>query len=129
MGIIPSRDIANNIIISGLFEPVEYIKNLQQIHYDHILEILTNFVEDTINVSKHFSQINTFKSLSDLNNYIIDNNLMVNGQNIKPSNDMIKAQMIFAMLYGVIYKLCGSRYIEITNKTMRNLFYIDVSES
>ena len=54
---------------------------------------------------------------------------MVNGQNIKPSNDMIKAQMIFAMLYGVIYKLCGSRYIEITNKTMRNLFYIDVSES
>jgi len=129
MGIIPSRDIANNIFLSGLFDPVEYIKKLQQIHYDHILEILTNFVEDTINVSKHFSQINTFKSLSDLNNYIIDNNLMVNGQSIKPSNDMIKGQMIFAMLYGVIYKLCGSRYIEITNKTMRDLFYIDVSES
>ena len=115
--------------MSGLFEPVECIKNLPQNHYNHILSILTKFVNDTINVSKHFSQINTFKSISVLNNYIVDNNLMVNGLNIKPSNDMIKTQMIFAMLYGVLFKLCGTRYIEITNKTMRNLFYIEVSES
>ena len=126
---IPSEKIAHTILMSGLFEPVECIKNLPQNHYNHILSILTKFVDDTINVSKHFSQINTFKSISVLNNYIVDNNLMVNGLNIKPSNDMIKTQMIFAMLYGVLFKLCGYKYIEITNKTMRNLFYIEVSES
>ena len=43
---------------------------------------------------------------------------MVNGLNIRPSSDMIKCQMIFAMLYGILFKLCGTRYIEITNKTM-----------
>ena len=51
------------------------------------------------------------------------------GINIRPSNDMIKSQMVFAMLYGVIFKLCGLTYIELINKTMHSLFYIEVSES
>jgi predicted unusual protein kinase regulating ubiquinone biosynthesis (AarF/ABC1/UbiB family) len=129
MGIIPSQDIANTVLLSGLLDPVECISNLPQKHYNSILLILKKFIDDTIYVSKHFSQINIFKSLSELNNYIVDNNLIVDGLNIKPSDDMIKGQMIFAMLYGVLFKLCGSRYIEITNNTMRDLFYIDVSES
>jgi predicted unusual protein kinase regulating ubiquinone biosynthesis (AarF/ABC1/UbiB family) len=126
---IPSEKIAHNVLMSGLFEPVECIKKLPQHHYNNILAIITKLVDDTINVSKHLSHVNIFKSIFNLNDYIVDNNLMVNGLSIRPSTDMIKSQMIFAMLYGVIFKLCGDKYIELINKTMHSLFYIEVSES
>jgi predicted unusual protein kinase regulating ubiquinone biosynthesis (AarF/ABC1/UbiB family) len=126
---IPSEKIAHSVLMSGLFEPVECITNLPQHHYNNMLAIITKLVDDTINVSKHLSHINTFKSIFDLNDYIANNNLMANGQNIRPSVVMVKSQMIFAMLYGVIFKLCGLKYIELINKTMHSLFYIEVSES
>jgi hypothetical protein len=75
------------------------------------------------------SQINIFKALYDLNDYIVENNLIVDGIQIKPCDDLIKIQVIFTMLYGVIFKLCDKNYLEITNKVMIDLFHIDVSES
>ena len=125
----PPKEIAHNLLLSGIIEPVDCIKKLPQTHYDVILNILTNFINNTVHVSKHFSQVNTFKSISELNDYIVNNNLKINGFDIRPSDDLIKFQVIFSMLYGVIFKLCGQEYIEITNKTMSDLFHIDVSES
>ena len=94
-----------------------------------MLFILTKFINNTIYISKHFCQINVFKALYDLNDYIVENNLTVNGNQIKPCDDLIKIQVIFTMLYGVIFKLCGTSYLEIINKVMIDLFHIDVSES
>jgi predicted unusual protein kinase regulating ubiquinone biosynthesis (AarF/ABC1/UbiB family) len=125
----PPKEIAQNLLLSGIIEPVDCIKNLSQTHFDSIVNILTNFINNTIHVSKHFSQVNTLKSISELNDYIVNNNLTVNGFNIRPCDDLIKFQVIFSMLYGVIFKLCGQEYIEITNKVMIDLFHIDVSES
>jgi predicted unusual protein kinase regulating ubiquinone biosynthesis (AarF/ABC1/UbiB family) len=125
----PPKEIAQNLLLSGIVEPIECINNLNSEHSNAIVNILTNFINNTVHISKHFSQINTFKSISELNDYIIDNNLMVNGFNIRPCDDLIKFQVIFSMLYGVIFKLCGQNYIEITNKVMIDLFHIDVSES
>ena len=125
----PPKEIAHNLLLSGIIEPVDCIKKLPQTHYDVILNILTNFINNTVHVSKHFSQVNTFKSISELNDYIVNNNLKINGFDIRPCDDLIKFQVIFSMLYGVIFKLCGQEYIEITNKTMSDLFHIDVSES
>ena len=125
----PPKEIAQNLLLSGIIEPVDCIKNLSQTHFDSIVNILTNFINNTIHVSKHFSQVNTLKSISELNDYIVNNNLTVNGFNIRPCDDLIKFQVIFSMLYGVIFKLCGQEYIEITNKVMIELFHIDVSES
>jgi len=126
---VPSEDIARSISVSGLIEPVECIKNLPEMHYENIVKILTKLVDDTIVVSKHLSQINVFKSLYNLNEYIVNNDLIVNGFKIRPSDDMIKFQVMFSMLYGVLFKLCGSSYIELTNKVMIELFHIDESES
>ena len=125
----PPKEIAQNLLLSGIVEPVDCIKKLSQYHSDNIVNILTNFINNTIHVSKHFSQVNTLKSISELNDYIVNNNLTVNGFNIRPCDDLIKFQVIFSMLYGVIFKLCGQEYIEITNKVMIDLFHIDVSES
>jgi len=121
--------IAQNLLESGIVEPGEYIIKLPDHHLKCMLVILTNFINDTIYVSKHLSQINIFKALYDLNDYIVENNLIVDGIQIKPCDDLIKIQVIFTMLYGVIFKLCDTNYLEITNKVMIDLFHIDVSES
>lgn len=126
---IPPKEIAQNLLLSGIVEPIECINNLNFEHSNAIVNILTKFINNTVHISKHFSQIDTFKSISELNDYIIDNNLIVNGFNIRPCDDLIKFQVIFSMLYGVIFKLCGQNYIEFANKVMINLFHIDVSES
>jgi predicted unusual protein kinase regulating ubiquinone biosynthesis (AarF/ABC1/UbiB family) len=129
MSKITAEEMAQQLLTSGLFEPVECISLLPKKNYDDILNMLTKFIDNTFHISKHFSQINIFNSLSELNDYIINNNLMVNGFDIRPCDDMIKFQVIFTMLYGVIFKLCGENYIEVTNKVMIDIFHIDVSES
>jgi len=126
---IPPKEIAQNLLLSGIVEPIECIESLNSEHTNAIVNMLTKFINNTFHVSKHFSQIDTFKSISELNDYIIENNLMVNGLNIRPCDDLIKFQVIFSMLYGVIFKLCGQNYISIANKVMIDLFHIDVSES
>lgn len=123
------KQIAETLLESGIIEPIDCIIKLPKKHYEYLLVILTKFINDTIYISKHFDQINVFKALYELNDYIIDNNLMVNGIQIKPCDDLIKIQVIFTMLYGVISKLCGTSYLEITNKVMIDMFHIDVSES
>jgi predicted unusual protein kinase regulating ubiquinone biosynthesis (AarF/ABC1/UbiB family) len=122
---VPPEEMAQNLLTSGLIEPVDCISKLPQNHYEHILSMLTKFINDTFHISKHFSQVNVFKSLSELNDYIVNNNLMVNNLNIKPCEDMLKFQVIFTMLYSVLLKLCGDKYIETSNKVMIELFHID----
>jgi len=121
--------MAQKLLLSGLIEPVDCLALLPKKHANNIMLILTKFIDNTFNISKHFSQINIFNSISELNDYIVDNNLMVNGFDIRPCEDLVKFQVIFSMLYGVIFKLCGDNYIEIINKAMIELFHIEVSES
>jgi len=123
------EEMAEKLLTSGLIEPVHCISNLPKNHYNCVLLILTKFINELFHVSKHFNQINIFNSLSEVNNYIVNNNLMVNGFNIRPCDDLLKFQIIFTMLYSVIFKLCGAKYIETTNKVMLDLFHIDASES
>lgn len=122
---VSPEEMSKKLLTSGLIEPVEYISKLEQKHYNHILLMLTNFINDTFRVSKHFSQVNIFKSLSELNDYIVNNNLIVNNYNVRPCDDLLKFQVVFTMLYSVILKLCGEKYIETANKVMIELFHID----
>jgi predicted unusual protein kinase regulating ubiquinone biosynthesis (AarF/ABC1/UbiB family) len=126
---VPPEEMAKKLLMSGLIEPVECISTLQKKHHDCILSMLTKFINDTFHISKHFSQVNVFRSLSELNDYVVNNNLMVNSLNIRPCDDMLKFQIIFTMLYSVIFKLCGNKYIETSNNVMIELFHIEVSES
>jgi predicted unusual protein kinase regulating ubiquinone biosynthesis (AarF/ABC1/UbiB family) len=126
---ISAEEMSHHLLGSGLIEPNNYISLLPKQHYNAILAILTKFIDNTFHISKHFSQINIFSSVSELNDYVVNNNLMVNGFNIRPCDELVKFQVIFSMLYGVLFKLCGDKYIETINKVMIDLFHIDVSES
>jgi len=132
MCLLPANDIATNVILSGILEPVSKINDLKlykREHYDNIINIITEFINETVHISGQLSQINIFKTLTDLNDYINNNNLIVDNIRIRPSNELIIFQVIFGMLHGVILKLCNNTYIELTNKVMTELFQFEASES
>jgi predicted unusual protein kinase regulating ubiquinone biosynthesis (AarF/ABC1/UbiB family) len=132
MCLLSPHEIATNIMLSGILEPVSKIKDLKiynNEHYDNIVNIITEFINQTIHISGKISQINIFKMLTDLNDYINNNNLIVDNIRIRPSDELIKFQVIFTMLHGVVLKLCSDTYIDLANKVMTELFQFDVSES
>jgi hypothetical protein len=119
-------------MISGILEPVTKITDLKihkKEHYDNIVKIITDFLDDTVHISRQLKQQNIFKMLTDLNDYLNNNNLTVDNIRIRPSDDLIKFQVIFAMLHGVILRFCNDTYIELANQVMLELFHVDVSES
>ena len=132
MCLLSPHEISTNVMVSGILEPVSKIEDLKiykKEHYDNIINIITEFINQTVHISGQLNQINTFKSLTDLNDYINNNNLIVDNIRIRPSDDLIKFQVIFTMLHGVILQLCGDTYIELANKVMTELFQIEASES
>jgi predicted unusual protein kinase regulating ubiquinone biosynthesis (AarF/ABC1/UbiB family) len=127
MGLIPPREIAENTLASGIIEPVDNITKLPKHHYNNLIHILTEFINETVHVSGKLNQTNIFKVFFDLNEYLISNNLInnkisENNCNLYASDDFIKFQMIFTMLHGVILKLCKNRYIELANQVMLETF-------
>ena len=126
---VPPEEIVENTMLSGIIEPVDCFKKLNKFHYDNIVQIFTRFINETVHVSKSVSQISIFRTLMDLNNYIVSNNLIVDGVRIKASDDLVKFQVVLGMLHGVILTLCKNRYIELVNIVMRETFHVDASES
>jgi predicted unusual protein kinase regulating ubiquinone biosynthesis (AarF/ABC1/UbiB family) len=132
MCLLTPHEIAANVMVSGILEPVSKIEDLKiykKEHYDNIVNIITEFINQTVHISGQISQINIFKSLTELNDYINNNNLIVDNIRIRPSDDLIKFQVIFTMLHGVVLKLCDNTYIDLANKVMTELFQFDASES
>lgn len=129
MCILPPHEIATNTLLCGIIEPVSSITKLPKQHYDNLINIVTDFINDTVHVSGKLTQINIFKVFFDLNEYMENNRLIVDNFNLYASDDLIRLQVIFAMLHGVVLKLCKNKYIELANQVMIETFQIDVSES
>jgi predicted unusual protein kinase regulating ubiquinone biosynthesis (AarF/ABC1/UbiB family) len=125
----PPEEIVENTMLSGIIEPVDCFKKLNKFHYDNITQIFTKFINETVHVSKNVSQMSIFRTLMDLNNYIVSHKLIVDGVRIKASDDLVKFQVVLGMLHGVILTLCKNRYIELVNIVMRETFHVDASES
>jgi predicted unusual protein kinase regulating ubiquinone biosynthesis (AarF/ABC1/UbiB family) len=94
------EDISNKILFSGIIEPVECIEKINKYHYANINQILTRFITDIVHTDKNINPLNIIKSLKELNRYIVNNNLFVEGFRIRPSDDLVKFQVILAMLQG-----------------------------
>ena len=117
--------LAKKILYSGLIEPLDVIKTLPTEHYNSMIKIIMIFVNVTIHIDKRLHQINIFKFLKDLNYYINNNN--INGLKLKASDDLVKIQVIFGMLHGVILTLLeGKDYIKFTDNVINETFHLDL---
>ena len=125
---VPTRELAEIIINSSLIEPLEQIKALEKEQYDNMITIITAFTEKHIKQNDKVNQMDLYKFLIELNNYI--ENININQKQIsnktqiklKPSDDYVKVQLVFGMFHGVVIKLCDGKYLQLANEVLRDLF-------
>jgi predicted unusual protein kinase regulating ubiquinone biosynthesis (AarF/ABC1/UbiB family) len=118
----PTDVIANKCLFSGLIEPVDTIKSLSPEEVAPMLKIIDSFVNDTIHVNKRLHPVHICKFLADLNTYV--NQAKIKTLKLRASADLVKFQVIFGMLHGVLLTLCGTDYIELADKVMKETFHI-----
>jgi len=113
---------AQRVIEMGAVEPVEVFINLPKQHYDEILRIMTDILNDTLFVIKRADCKRIFTSVKILNDYLNKHNLRQYG--IAPSKGFVVFQLTIAMLYGVIITLCKSdeRLLELFDESVVELF-------
>lgn len=113
---------------SGLVEPAEKIRQLPSEHYQSFITILAAFIKETVYINKKIQQINLYKFLTDLNVYIANHKLNIVGLDmISPSDDLLKIQVMFGMLHGVVLTLCNDcNYFEFADNVLKETFKLDL---
>jgi ubiquinone biosynthesis protein len=115
--------IANKILKSGVIEPMEIIENMPREHYNNLTNMLANIVEDVVYKSKEANQMQIFKFLNGLKEYMSQNELLDLG--LRPSDNFVKTQLVLAMAHGVTLTLCKDNYMEIANNVINDLFHVN----
>ena len=121
-------ELSHKILQSGFIEPVEAINSLKIEHYSNLISLLARFIDKSIHIEKKLNHHNLFVFLSELNLYIRNiGKTYKNCSQIKLSYDLVQIQVCFAMIHGVILKLCiDENYIEISDQVMRETFRLDL---
>jgi predicted unusual protein kinase regulating ubiquinone biosynthesis (AarF/ABC1/UbiB family) len=118
----PTNIIANKLLFSGLIEPLEIIQSLSSEQTAPMLKIIDVFLNDTIHVNKRLQPVHICRFLTDLNAYV--NTTQIKAFKLRASADVVKFQVIFGMLHGVLLTLCGDNYIELADKVMKETFHL-----
>jgi len=121
---LPSKVIATKIINSGIIEPIDVLKNMPSHHYERIVKILEDIVEETVHASKKANQIQIYKFISSLRSYLTDHEISNLGLTI--SDNFVKTQLVLAMAHGVTLTLCKDNYMELANVVINELFHTDM---
>lgn len=117
---VPPRESAEKILNSGIIEPEGILQQIPKDDYNNILTFAEEIINETINASKKANQIQIYKFLSKLKEYLCKKELSDIG--IRPSDDFIKAQLVLAMSHGVTLKLCKGDFITLMDKVINELF-------
>lgn len=112
---------AKKILYSGLIEPLDLIIKMPIEHQNNIINIISEALD---NNSKHANQVNIYKFLSDFKTYI--SNPEISNLGIRPSDNLIKTQLVLAMAHGVTLTLCKDDYMTFANKVINELFHTDI---
>jgi predicted unusual protein kinase regulating ubiquinone biosynthesis (AarF/ABC1/UbiB family) len=118
------RNSAIKLINSGIIEPKGIIDQIPREDYENILDFCEEIIHETIYVSKKANQIQTYKFLSKIKDYLSSSKLDNIG--IRPSDDFVKGQLVLAMSHGVTLKLCEDDYCSFYDKVMNELFHTDM---
>ena len=112
------------VLNSGMIEPKNIINLLPEEHYNTIINIGTVMLEDILNGSKHANQLELYKFLSKLNDYLNSSELANYG--IKPSDNFVKMQLVLAMSHGVTLTLCKNNIVNLSNEVLNELFHTNM---
>ena len=113
-----------SVINSGMIEPQNIINFLPKEHYDTIIDIGTVILEDVLNGSKQANQLELYKFLSKIIEYLSSPELTKYG--IKPSDNFVKMQLVLAMSHGVTLTLCKDNIVKLSNEVLNELFHTNL---
>jgi predicted unusual protein kinase regulating ubiquinone biosynthesis (AarF/ABC1/UbiB family) len=118
------RETAEKLLNSGIIDPPGILQQIPQNDYNNILTFTEEIINDTINSSKKANQIQIYKFISKLKEYLSKDELANIG--IKPSDDFVKSQLVLAMSHGVTLTLCKDDFITLMDRVINELFHTDM---
>ena len=120
----PPRETAIKIIESGLIDPPNIIKQIPQKHYENIIDFTIEIIKETIKTSKKANQLQIYKFLYKLKDYL--NNYELANLGIRPSDNFVKIQLVLAMSHGVTLTLCKNDFFSLADKVINELFHTNI---
>jgi len=118
-----TKDSVISLLNSGFIEPRNIIQQIPKKYYDSIIQHGVEILDDTIKNS-NTNQIQLYKFLSVLNNYFTTPELSDFG--IRPSDNLVKMQLVLAMAHGITLTLGKGKLVDITDEVINELFHRDV---
>jgi predicted unusual protein kinase regulating ubiquinone biosynthesis (AarF/ABC1/UbiB family) len=117
------RDTIIQCLNSNLIEPPNILLQIPKEKYECIVELGSNLLKDAI-IDKNASQTQVFTFFYKMKEYLQDSQLLDLG--IRPSNHVVKTQMVLAMAHGVTLSLCKDKIFKIFEEVMNELFHVDM---
>jgi hypothetical protein len=118
---MPPRESAEKLLNSGILDPPNILRQISKEDYNNILEFTEQIISETIFQSKKANQLQVYKFLYTLKEYLSDKKLANIG--IKPSDNFVKSQLVLAMAHGVTLKLCNGEFVTLMDKCLNELFH------
>jgi len=117
------RIFVKNLVVLFI-GPTEILLNLPDNHLEKLLDILEEIVKNMLHNKEKTNQSKLYECLIEVNTYIANSNLKKYG--LKFSDSFVKMQMALAMCNGINMILCKNDYITFANKTINELFHLDL---
>jgi predicted unusual protein kinase regulating ubiquinone biosynthesis (AarF/ABC1/UbiB family) len=121
---ISPHEAAEKILNSGIIDPPGILKQIPKEDYENIVNFTEKILDDTVHKSKSANQIQIYKIISELKNYLSKKELTNMG--IRPSDEFMKSQLVLAMAHGVTLTLCNDDFITLMDKVINELFRTDL---
>jgi predicted unusual protein kinase regulating ubiquinone biosynthesis (AarF/ABC1/UbiB family) len=115
------RELGEKFLNSVLLESPEILKTIPKQDYENILTFTEEIIKETIYSYKKANQLQLYKFLSQLKDYLSREELMKLG--LKPSDHFFKLQLILAMSHGVTLSLCKDNFIELVDNVINEMFH------
>ena len=120
----PAIEMATKLLNSSMIEPANIFQQIPALHRDNIIQFTSKILDETIHKSKQACQTQVYRFLKMITEYLNTSDIADIG--IRPSDNLIKTQMVLAMAHGVTMTLCRGDFIPFAEKVMNELFHTDI---
>lgn len=120
----PAIELATKLLNSSMIDPPNIFQQISAVHRDNIIQFTGKILDETIHQSKQACQTQVYRFLKMITEYLNTSDIADIG--IRPSDNLIKAQMALAMAHGVTMTLCRGDFVPFAEKVMNELFHTDI---
>jgi hypothetical protein len=117
-------ETAIKLLNSGIIDPPGILDQIPKKHSENIIKFTSEIIEDTVKSSKQANQVQIYKFLYKLKDYL--NNYELSNIGIRPSDNFVKSQLVLAMSHGVTLTLCKDDFMTIADKVINEIFHTNM---